>query len=99
MIRPVLAEIVGSWPSLLSLAQMSDVRRSCQTMHGLPRGAVPDDRGLALVGDADRGDVFRLQPGLFQRLAANRDRRGPDVLGLVLDPARGREMLREFLLR
>src|SRR6187401_3057542 len=32
MIRPVLAEILGSWPSLLSLAQMSAVRRSCQTM-------------------------------------------------------------------
>ena len=32
MIRPVFAEIAGSWPSLLSLAQMSAVRRSCQTM-------------------------------------------------------------------
>src|SRR3954463_6016687 len=32
MIRPVFAEIAGSWPSLLSRAQMSAVRRSCQTM-------------------------------------------------------------------
>src|SRR5256885_1377577 len=32
MIRPVLAEISGSWPSAFNLAQMSDVRRSCQTM-------------------------------------------------------------------
>ncbi len=32
MIRPVLAEIAGSWPSRFSLAQMSAVRRSCQTM-------------------------------------------------------------------
>src|SRR5882724_11079856 len=32
MIRPVLAEIAGSWPSAFSLAQMSAVRRSCQTM-------------------------------------------------------------------
>src|SRR2546423_9503227 len=32
MIRPVFAVIVGSWPSALSLAQMSAVRRSCQTM-------------------------------------------------------------------
>ena len=30
--RPVLAEIVGSWPSPFNLAQMSAVRRSCQTM-------------------------------------------------------------------
>ena len=32
MIRPVFLEIAGSWPSLLSFAQMSAVRRSCQTM-------------------------------------------------------------------
>ena len=44
-----------------SASQKSAVRRSCQTMAlwiGLPRGAVPDDRGLALIGDADAGDVF-----------------------------------------
>ena len=32
MISPVFAEIAGSWPSAFSLAQMSAVRRSCQTM-------------------------------------------------------------------
>src|SRR4029079_13642427 len=37
--------------------------------------------------------------GLCHRLAAHRDRGGPDVLGRVLDPAGGRKMLREFLLR
>ena len=44
-----------------SCAQESAVRRSCQTMAlwiGLPVGAIPDDRGLALVGDADAGDVL-----------------------------------------
>ena len=30
-------------------------------VHGLSGGAVPHHGGLALVGDADRGDVFRLQ--------------------------------------
>jgi hypothetical protein len=33
-------------------------------MHGLSGGAVPDDRGLALVGDADRGDVGGGRSGL-----------------------------------
>ena len=61
--------------------------------------AVPHHGGLALVGDADRGDVLCGDIRFLQRLAAGRDRRGPDVLGLVLDPARGRKMLREFLLR
>ena len=32
MIRPVFAVIAGSWPSAFSRAQMSAVRRSCQTM-------------------------------------------------------------------
>ncbi len=32
MIRPVLAEIAGSCPSLFNRAQISAVRRSCQTM-------------------------------------------------------------------
>ena len=68
-------------------------------VHGPPGSAIPYDRGLALVGDADRGDVLGLQPRLLQRVAAGHHRRGPDVLGLMLDPPRGRKMLREFLLR
>ncbi len=68
-------------------------------MNGLAGGAVPHHRGLALVGDADRGDVLGADAGLLQRLAAGRHRRGPDVLRLVLDPARRRKMLRKFLLR
>ena len=102
MIRPVFAEIAGSWPSLLSFAQMSAVRRSCQTMArwtGGAGGAVPHHGGLALVGDADRGDVLCRDIGLLQRLAAGGNGRGPDVLRLVLDPARGRKMLRKLRLR
>ena len=68
-------------------------------VHRLPGGAIPHHGGLALVGDADRGDVFCLQAGFFQRLAADLHRRGPDVLRLVLDPAGRGKMLREFLLR
>ncbi len=68
-------------------------------MHRLAGGAVPHDSGLALVGDADRGDVFRGEAGLLDRLAADRCRRGPDILRLMLDPARRGKMLRKFLLR
>ena len=51
--------------------------------------AVPDDRGLALVGDADAGDVAGARaPALRHRLAHGRDRRRPDFLRIVLDPAR-----------
>ena len=55
--------------------------------------AVPDDGGLALVGDADAG---RLLVGAGQRLAAGGDGRRPDVVGLVLDPAGAGEQLREL---
>ena len=61
MIRPVLAEIAGSWPSALQLG--ADVGGAAVlpddgAVHGLPGGAVPHHGGLALVGDADRGDVL-----------------------------------------
>ena len=39
---------------------------------GLAGRAVPHHRGLALVGDADGGDVRRVGAGLLQRLAAGR---------------------------
>src|SRR4051794_16874588 len=68
-------------------------------VHGLPGGAVPHDSGLALVGDADRSDVLGPQAGAVQRVAADHDGRGPNVIRLVLDPAGCGEMLREFLLR
>ena len=102
MIRPVLAEIVGSWPSLFSLAQMSAVRRSCQTMARCT--ACPVARSHTTV--VSRWLVmpiaamsFAFRPAFSSASRQTVDRRGPDVLGLVLDPARGREMLREFLLR
>ncbi len=60
---------------------------------------VPDHRRLALVGDADGGDLARRGAGLVERLAAGRERRLPQVLRLVLHPARGREVLRELALR
>ena len=60
--------------------------------------AIPDDGGLALVGDADGGDICGRQPGLLEGPAAGSDGRGPDLLGVVFDPAGLREILPEFLL-
>ena len=102
MIRPVFAEIAGSWPSAFSLAQMSAVRRSCQTMARCTAWPVARShttvvsRWLVMPMAAMS---FAVEAGLLHRLAAGRHGRGPDILRLVLDPARGRKMLREFLLR
>ena len=59
-------------------------------------GALPQDRGLALVGDADRGDLGRRDAGGGQRLAEGLHGGGPDLLRIVLDPARLREVLRQL---
>ena len=61
--RPVLRRRPSArGPSRRSAAQMSAVRRSCQTIAlwiGLPVARSQIDRGLALIGDADAGDVLR----------------------------------------
>ena len=49
--------------------------------------AIPDHRGLALVGDADGGDVARPQLRASERLGRHGDLRRPDLAGIVLDPA------------
>ena len=56
-------------------------------VYGLARGAVPDHRGLALVGDAQGADVGRRQPGLGQGLARRGQLGAPDLARIVLDPA------------
>ena len=65
----------------------------------LAGAAVPHDRGLALVGDADAGQRLGVELRLGERAAADLDRGRPDLLGVVLDPARLGEDLRQFLLR
>ena len=67
--------------------------------HGPAVLAVPHDRGLALVGDADRRHVPRPQRGLPEGFDRGRDLARPDLLGIVLHPAGVREDLAELALR
>jgi hypothetical protein len=62
---------------------------------GLP---VPDERRLALIGDADTGDPFHTAR-LGKGLAANAKGFLPDRLSILLDPAIGGISQRHFLLR
>ena len=68
-------------------------------MDRLAVDAIPDDRGLALVGDADAGDILGVDGGLGHGLAHGRDHARPDFLRIVLDPSRRRIDLAQFLLR
>ena len=52
----------------------------------LAGGALPHDRRLALIGDADRCD--RLRANVLERGAPRLEHRLPDLLGIVLDFAR-----------
>ena len=60
---------------------------------------VPDDRRLALVRDADAGDVRRRQAALFKRLAHGKQLTLKDDHRVMLHPARLRVDLREGILR
>src|SRR6185437_5956404 len=60
---------------------------------------VPDNGGLALVGEADGEGLPPPFPQLLQDLAAGRKSGGPEDLGVVLHPPGSRVDLLERLLR
>ena len=60
---------------------------------------VPDDGRLALVRDADAGDVRRRQAALFKCLAHGEQLALEDDHRVMLNPARFRIDLREWILR
>ena len=61
--------------------------------------AIPDDRRLALVGDADAGDVEPRQVGFGDGLGRHGRLGVPDFRSVVFDPPRPGEELFERLLR
>jgi hypothetical protein len=65
----------------------------------LARAPVPQQRGLALVGDADGADVGGRQPGLGDGFLRGGQLRGPNLHRVVLDPAGLRKVLRQLALR
>ena len=86
-----------------AMARLFQLLAECRTPAILPddgivqrlaRCPVPQHGRLALIGDADGGDIGNLG----QHLAADGQRGAPDLLGIVFDPAIGREDLRQFLL-
>jgi hypothetical protein len=64
----------------------------------LAGGAVPEQGGLALVGEADGGDVVAGEAGVAQREFGRAACGLPQIARVVFDPAGAGKMLREFLL-
>ena len=69
-----------------------------RVVDGLSSLTVPHDGGLALVGDADGGDVSRPKVRAPQRLGRHRNLRRPDLAGVMFNPARTREDLLKLAL-
>ena len=67
-------------------------------MDGLAGPAVPDDRRLALIGDADGGDVSGPQSGAGQRRPGDFELAGPNLQRVMLDPAGLGKVLGKLLL-
>ena len=59
---------------------------------------LPEDHGLALIGDADRRDLDSRPAGPLERAPAGGERIAPDLLRVVLDPAGPRVVLPELVL-
>ena len=100
MRRPVFSRNVGSSPFALSSSQNcggAAVLPDDRVVDGLAV-LVPDDRCLALVGDADRGDVVEVGAGVLQRCAGSLELGFPDLVGVVLDPSGVRVVLLELAL-
>jgi hypothetical protein len=64
-----------------------------RAVDGLAAASVPDDRRLALVRDPDRGQVASVEASVVERGRRRREHGLPELLGVVLDPARARKVL------
>ncbi len=64
----------------------------------LPCRTIPYDDRLTLVGDTDRCNIRRRCTNLRHRLTCDRELCLPDFIGIMLYPARLREILCELLL-
>ena len=67
-------------------------------MDGFAGLAIPEEGGLALIGDADGGDLFGGELGLFQRSFGGGELGFPNRLGIMFHPAGLWEDLRKLLL-
>ena len=69
-----------------------------RAMHRPPARALPHQRGLALICNADPGEVTRRYSGSGKRKATCLENGPPEIFGIVLHPAGAGEVLRKFLL-
>ena len=68
-------------------------------MDGAPRRPLPEHDGFSLIGDADAEAVSDRRAGLLEHVAHGHDDALPNLVDVVLDPARLWKMLRKLAVR
>ena len=91
--RPVADEVGGE---LLAALGRAPVLPDDGAVGRLAARPIPDDRRLALVRDADRGEIGRRRARLLQRLAGGRKHGLPELVRVLLDPPGPRIVLRHL---
>ena len=95
----------GLLANLVNITSLIPALNDLRRLTGLPNNSVvnrlacsliPDNRGFALVGNADRADLIRCSSGFRNRLAGYIDLRCKNLLCVVLYPAGLRKNLGEF---
>src|SRR5436305_359740 len=76
-------------------APTADRQPDDRSLHGTPAVAIPDDGGLALIGDAER---HRRRSNFCDRLPRGGDGGVEDLIRVVLDPPRLWEELRDLAI-
>src|SRR5919204_3597584 len=66
-------------------------------IHRLSRGALPEQRGLSLISEANGGDLVPSDPAVAQDPLCHCPLREPNIHGIVFNPTRLRIYLRDFL--
>ncbi len=84
---------------LLATFRGSAVLPDDGVVDGFAVGAVPDDGGFALVGDAQTGEVACAQTGFAEDFDYGTQLRGQDIEGVVFYPAALRVDLVELMMR
>ena len=92
---PVLVALVAHPPADVGGTSVLPHDRAPRGTQRLP---VPEQHGLALVGDADAGQVAGRPVPVLEAVAGGLQRGLPDLLGGVLHPAGFREVLPELLV-
>src|SRR5206468_4079087 len=90
---------VSGGPELVAVARRAAILPDNRVPDRPARGALPDERGLALIGNADRGDVRRTDASFCERFVHYTRLRCPDFGCIVLDPSWLGEDLTELSLR